>query len=216
MNREKNRMNLEENKNTVDSRSESSSGLVAPKPNEIRVRKDVLLGAIAAVIILFAVLAFGKGDSSAPSADFIVSTTLAVADKEMDDIVVLINEKQYSEAILKLQTIVETDPKNAIAYYNLGVAYQFTEKLEEADVNYTRSLEIDGQNPSGYYNRGLVRRDLGRLEEAAADLKIANALKDDWAAAKYNLGQILISLGDSVEGNKQIEAARLIAPNIGK
>ena len=96
------------------------------------------------------------------------------------------------------------------------MAYHFSNRLAEADANYTLGLELDSQNASGYYNRGLVRRDSGKLQEAAADLKIAAALKVDWAAAKFNLGQVLISLGDSVEGNKQIEAARKISPDIGK
>ena len=209
-------MNLEEGNELMENQSASSKVVPDKKPNEIRVRKDVLAAVIVAVVLLFFILASGNGDDSSPASNFVVSTTLPVADKQMDDIVTLINGQQYQEAITKLQAIVQTNPKNAIAYYNLGVAYQFSEMLEEADLNYTRSLEIDGQNPSGYYNRGLVRRDQGKLEEAAADLKIAAALKDDWAAAKYNLGQVLISLGDSVEGNKQIEAARLITPNIGK
>jgi tetratricopeptide (TPR) repeat protein len=208
-------MTHDETNQTSGSESATSSGLEENQPKVVRIRKDVLVAVVAAVIILFAILANGSGDDNSPAGDSNAATFVTVK-TPMDEIVSQIDNRQYEEAIVKLKAILVNDPKNAVAYYNLGVAYQFTDRLVEAEKNYTLGLELDNQNASAYYNRGLARRDLGRLKEAAADLKIAVALKGDWAAAKFNLGQVLISLGDSIEGNKQIDAAREISPDIGK
>ena len=208
-------MSHDETNNPLGTELAKSSTIGQNQPKVVRIRKDVLIAVVAALVIIFAILASGSGDNNAPAGGS-TDVTFTPAKTPMDEIVLQINSQQYEAAIVKLKEILKEDPKNAVAYYNLGVAFQFSDRLAEADENYTLGLELDSQNASGYYNRGLARRDLGRLKDAATDLKIAAAMKPDWAAAKFNFGQVLISLGDSVEGNKQIEAARKISPAIGK
>ena len=208
-------MTNDETNNSFGTESENPSVTERNQPKIVRIRKDVLIAVVVALIIIFAIRSNGSGDDN-PSADGSTDVTFVAAKTPMDEVVAQINSQQYGPAIEKLKEMLKEDPENAVAYYNLGVAYHFSNRLAEADANYTLGLELDSQNASGYYNRGLVRRDSGKLQEAAADLKIAAALKVDWAAAQFNLGQVLISLGDSVEGNKQIEAARKISPDIGK
>jgi tetratricopeptide (TPR) repeat protein len=208
-------MTHDETHSTSETESADSSVIEQTQPKVVRIRKDVLIAVIVLLILIFAILANGSGGDNSSAGESSNATFVPVK-TPMDEIVSQINSQQYEAAIVKLKAILLNEPKNAVAYYNLGVAYQFTDRLVEAEENYTLGLELDSQNASGYYNRGLARRDLGRLKEAAADLKIAVALKTDWAAAKFNFGQVLISLGDTAEGNKQIEAARKISPDIGK
>ena len=51
--------------------------------------------------------------------------------------------EQFDQAISKWNKVLETDPGNADAYYNRGVAYRKKGELEQAMSDYTKAMEID-------------------------------------------------------------------------
>jgi tetratricopeptide (TPR) repeat protein len=170
-----------------------------------------ILGVVI-VVMLVAGLALRSGLSGGDTAP---ADPAARASELVLEAVDLINDARYDEGIEILGQANELDPTNSLVHYNLGVAYQFSDRLAEAVEAYTTSLSLDNRFDSAYYNRGLVLRDQGKLREAEADLKIAAALNPTNAAAHWNLGQILISLGEQAAGEASIARAREINPDIG-
>ena len=64
-----------------------------------------------------------------------------------------IDDGLYSEAIDYSNQSLELDPKNALAYFHRGLAYDHLEDSERALVDYDRSIELDATNIAVIYNR---------------------------------------------------------------
>lgn len=202
------------NEFTSDFRETISSGSKVRNLLAIRlsIAQVFILG--LALVAIFVFINNGSDEAGSISAS---ETTLSQnVSGQIDNAVQLINEKNYESAVKILSEVIATDPSSGIALYNQGVAFQFLNRLAEAEQSYTSALSINNQDSNSYYNRGLARRDLGKLVEAETDLRIASTLKPEWAAAKFNLGQILISLDKSEEGNKLVSDAQILDPLMGK
>jgi len=61
------------------------------------------------------------------------------------------------------------NPEYAEAYYNRGVAYGESGKVEEAIADYTKAVELNPESAEAYYNRGIAYGKSGKVEEAIAD-----------------------------------------------
>ena len=51
---------------------------------------------------------------------------------------------KYEEAVCEFQKVLEMDPKNAEAYYNIGLIKESANKTDEAKEMYAKALEIKG------------------------------------------------------------------------
>lgn len=76
---------------------------------------------------------------------------------------------KYNEAIAELTSVIEADPKNAVAYYNRGLAYNKIQKSGKAILDYAKAIELDPKNAEAYYNRGIVYYYRDELDMAIAD-----------------------------------------------
>jgi Flp pilus assembly protein TadD len=69
-----------------------------------------------------------------------------ISEKELDLIEMakfyFMNSK-YDEAIEELNKVLEVNPKNAEAYYNLGLIYEHKNQKEDARNMYEKALNID-------------------------------------------------------------------------
>ena len=100
--------------------------------------------------------------------------------------IALLKEKNPEAAVVAFTKATQLDPKDARAFYNLGLAYHFqsgrawkrkkadekelsrAELLDKAKKNYLKSLELDDKNLKAYRNLGMIaayRKDF----EAAAE-----------------------------------------------
>lgn len=70
------------------------------------------------------------------------------------------------EAIAIFQRIIELDPENYKAFYNLGITYENLEMFEKALKNLKKALEINPEHKFSYYNIGLIYETQERLEDA--------------------------------------------------
>merc|ERR1711991_1236641 len=61
----------------------------------------------------------------------------------------LINKKQYSDAIVKLNDALVTDSKNADIYNYLGFSHRKLGKMEDAAFFYNKALEINPRKEYG-------------------------------------------------------------------
>jgi tetratricopeptide (TPR) repeat protein len=62
--------------------------------------------------------------------------------------------EQHEDAIVLYQEILDTDPFNALAWYNIGVAYQGIKMHEKAIESYTYCIDIDETFEYAYRNMG--------------------------------------------------------------
>ena len=80
----------------------------------------------------------------------------------------LINKKQYSDAIVKLNDALVTDSKNADIYNYLGFSHRKLGKMEDAAFFYNKALEINPKHKGALEYQGemfLTLNQIGKAEE---------------------------------------------------
>ena len=124
----------------------------------------------------------------------------AKTDKEKDDF--YDNAiKHYTEA-LKL----EFDTK-AWVYYNRGIAYANTGKIDRAVQDFTQAIALNPKFADAYYNRGNAHSIKGEYDKAIRDYTQVIALNPKFADAYYNRGTIYSNKGDFAEAIKDFNKA---------
>lgn len=109
--------------------------------------------------------------------------------------------------------VIQLDPQNKFAYYNLGVISQGRDEPELATRNYRTTLRIDPDFVPALFNLAILRTEAGDADEAVTLYEhiISVDPSHDLAAATHlNLGFLLIDLGKERRGRKELaEAVRL-------
>ncbi|PVW13911.1 tetratricopeptide repeat protein [Marixanthomonas spongiae] len=126
--------------------------------------------------------------------------------------------EKYDQAISDYQKVLELDPKNTLATYNIGNSYRQAGNLNKAKEYYDLAFQTKGGElitidyepnsiieksfydvPSAeiYYNRGLVHYDLYDYEKAYSDFM--NSLKSNYEPAdnNYMIGACLFMSGNT-------------------
>lgn len=126
--------------------------------------------------------------------------------------------KKYKSAISDYQKVLELDPENTLATYNIGNSHRQFGNLKKAKEFYDLAFQTKGGEimtidyepnsilekslfdvPSSeiYYNRGLVYYDLFDYEKAYSDF--SNSLKNDFRPADnyYMIGSCLLMTGNT-------------------
>ena len=80
---------------------------------------------------------------------------------------------QYDQAIADYNEDIEINPRDAVAYYNRGIAYGLHGQYDQAIADYTKAIEINPRDADAYYNRG-------NAYEANRNMKMACS---DWRKA---------------------------------
>jgi protein O-GlcNAc transferase len=87
--------------------------------------------------------------------------------------------------------LLQANPKEADAWYLLGLACQRQAKPAEAAECYRQAIERDPHNADAYNNLGAALDGLGNLDEAARCFENAAHLRPDAPVVQYNLGVVL-------------------------
>ena len=83
----------------------------------------------------------------------------------------LINKKQFSDAILKLNDALASDSKNADIYNYLGFSHRKLGKMEQAAVYYNKALEINPKHKGALEYQGEMYLTLNEINKAEENLK---------------------------------------------
>jgi len=83
----------------------------------------------------------------------------------------LINKKQFSDAILKLNDALASDSKNADIYNYLGFSHRKLGKMEQAAVYYNKALEINPKHKGALEYQGEMYLTLNQINKAEENLK---------------------------------------------
>ena len=119
---------------------------------------------ISAFLIINSNNVFSAGSSSNSNDDKTKSLAFSSAEK-------LINKKQFSDAILKLNDALASDSKNADIYNYLGFSHRKLGKMEQAAVYYNKALEINPKHKGALEYQGEMYLTLNEINKAEENLK---------------------------------------------
>lgn len=100
------------------------------------------------------------------------------------------------EALDVYRRILERDPRDAIAYQNMGVALLKQGNAREAVERFDRALAIHGNLPNSWNARGVAQARLGDPDGAIASWRRAIELDPRQFEALFNLGIVAGQRGD--------------------
>lgn len=102
------------------------------------------------------------------------------------------DSKKYKEAVEAYQKLLQMDPKNKNALYNLGaIEFVGTKNKEKAQEYFTRAIDADPQYAEAYLARGVCYEALKDYDNAIADYKMAVQYKPNYEDAVNNLNRLL-------------------------
>lgn len=112
-----------------------------------------------------------------------------------------------------LGRLLEIEPANAVAHYQLGVAFDELGRRQDALRSYERAIEARPAFAEAHNNRALALQSLGRRAEALAGFEHALRIRPDYANAHANLASVLRDQGRLVEALRACDLALRIQPD---
>lgn len=101
------------------------------------------------------------------------------------------DHNQLDKAIQDYTTIIQMNPNNRNAHFNLGYIHQiYLNIFPEAIKHYTRAIEADPRYAEAFYNRGLCYEAVGNLDAAQSDFKSALTIRPVYPVAEQGLSRV--------------------------
>jgi predicted Zn-dependent protease len=116
----------------------------------------------------------------------------------------LMRLERWVEAIPQLRFVVERQPDDERAWYNLAIAHQALGHLREARATWNRVIALLPENPDVYAHRGEVLLDLRAWAEAAADFETSLSIEPDSLDVAMNLSLALLRLGRAADARDEL------------
>jgi tetratricopeptide (TPR) repeat protein len=99
--------------------------------------------------------------------------------------------EDFNKAMEKYRAIIQIDPKNKFAYFNLGYIHMFYLKVfNEATKYFSKAIEADPAYVEAYYNRGYCYELMGDVQNARIDYQKSLSLKTNYQLAVEGLNRL--------------------------
>ncbi len=117
-------------------------------------------------------------------------------------------------AITYFKNAKQIDSLKTDAYYDLGLFYQNTDRLNEAIDEYKEIIRLNPKFPYSYYNIGYIYLELLKIADQAIPY-FTKAIEADqkYMEAYYNRALSYERLGDVLNAQQDYKAALLLKPN---
>jgi tetratricopeptide (TPR) repeat protein len=110
----------------------------------------------------------------------------------------------FNNAIKDFSAIIQKYPKNADAYYNRALCYEYIQRYEKAEIDYSKCIIYSNQkNLEVYYRRGIITSALGDEVAAIEDYDVIlnsttreKSKFNDLATVYNNKAYCLVRLGN--------------------
>jgi len=122
----------------------------------------------------------------------------------LNDNYVLESEK----SIKYFKRIIEIDPNNYRAHYNLGIAYFDLNRFEEALTSYKIAISIKPDYKHIYYNIGLLHEENENLEKAIEAYEKALKIDPDYTYAMHALKAVRLNLDTHVAAKSKTQETK--------
>jgi tetratricopeptide (TPR) repeat protein len=107
---------------------------------------------------------------------------------------------EVASKIKALRDIVQKDPKNLLAWVELGNLYFDSNQPEEAIDAYSQYLAVKPDNADVRTDRGIMYRKLGDFDLAIEEYKKAAQSDPKHINSRYNLGLVLLHDKQDIKG----------------
>lgn len=121
--------------------------------------------------------------------------------------------QNYKKAVEAARKIVELNPRNEVALYNLAIMYDRLGKLEEAAATLNECLAIKNDYTHAWFNLGLVYDRMKKHGEAVEAFKKYAALAPDDPSGWLNIGLEYMLLKDFAKALPNLEKSVSLNPN---
>jgi predicted O-linked N-acetylglucosamine transferase (SPINDLY family) len=102
--------------------------------------------------------------------------------------VISLQQKNFNDAITKINKAISINSNHHALYNNLGVAYKEMERYEDAIKNFNKAVELNPNYAEAYNNLGIIFKKKYQYKEAYNNYKKAIELNPNYAEAYNNLG----------------------------
>lgn len=127
--------------------------------------------------------------------------------------VLALQRGQIPRGIELLQESLKREPRQPLAYRDLGNGLQQARRFAEALDSYDKALALKPDLADIHNNRAVALASLGRRGEALESYGRAVALKPDYAQAYNNRGTVLLDLGRAGEALEDFSRAIALNPS---
>jgi tetratricopeptide (TPR) repeat protein len=103
----------------------------------------------------------------------------------------LMDRQEFQNALGNFQAACVQDSQSDIGCMNMGIAFLYMQRYDDARRVLTKSASKDGKNPRVWFNLGLVERAVDQLKAALQDFEKTAALDPDDADTQYFIGDLL-------------------------
>ena len=139
-----------------------------------KVRAMFLIRVLFLVIFSISIaVAAGGGSSGGSGGDGI---NLGKYNSELKPIIKLINNQDYKNALMELETFVYENPQSADGWNYIGFVSRNLEKYEDAERYYGLGLEIDSKHKGILEYQGELYLKTNRIDKAKANLAVLDDL----------------------------------------
>ncbi|MCX8160499.1 MAG: tetratricopeptide repeat protein [Candidatus Saccharicenans sp.] len=121
--------------------------------------------------------------------------------------------QKYDKAVEAARKIVEINPKNEVALYNLAIMYDRLGQLEEAASTLNECLAVKGDYTHAWFNLGIVYDKMKKHPEAVEAFKKYTALAPDDPSGWLNIGLEYMLLKDFEKALPNLEKSVSLNPN---
>ncbi len=104
--------------------------------------------------------------------------------------------EDYAAAVAAFEKVLEIDPEQAVALYNLGVAHENLGQMDEAVTFYKKAVELQTSSVEPYLALATIHTANQQWPEALAMLREADKLQPDDVATLFDIGAVAMNAGD--------------------
>jgi tetratricopeptide (TPR) repeat protein len=125
---------------------------------------------------------------------------------------ILAEKGLYGSALEKFTDVVNHNPNNWAATFDLALTYYKMGNLPEAEKYFLEAIRINPHKPDEHFYLGMTRFKSGRTEEAIASVRQALAINPTGFAYHFALGMMLKTRGDLRGALREFKAELAINP----
>lgn len=125
---------------------------------------------------------------------------------------VLMDRRQFAQALGKFQTACILDPQSDVGCLNTGITFLNMGRYDDARRILETSVQHDPQSPRAWFNLALLERATSHRDAALADFQKVAALDPDDAVTHYFLGFLDAEAGHLDEARAEFQRAIEIDP----
>jgi tetratricopeptide (TPR) repeat protein len=128
---------------------------------------------------------------------------------------ILMARKDYTDAVVAYQRLLEQDPRNTDMLNQVGIGYQQLGQVSLAERFYRKALSVNKKQSQVVNNLGTIEQGRGRYGKAIKDYKKAISMGgDDLAPIYANLGYAYCAINAYPKATEAFNSALAIDPTI--